>query len=76
MKSLKTTLAAATLIMAVSVSVFAGDIHTPGATPPPPPPPSESCIAAAETPDDLSGSGVMQISRLALNLVLAALSLR
>lgn len=44
MKSLKPILAAAIFTLALSISAYAGNIHTPGCTEPPPPPPAQSGV--------------------------------
>jgi len=50
MKKLQELCAATALLFVLSVSVLAGNIHTPGvATPPPPPPEAATMTAANET---------------------------
>lgn len=68
MKTLKAICTAAILALALSVPVYAGDVHTPGYTAPPPPPPPtnitvEINMPTATSPDlgDISTPGFADI---------------
>ncbi len=79
MKTVKSILATAILGLAVSLPVYAGDVHTPGAPlPQPPPPPTEpATIAPGEigSPGAAAGTEDLELSELALDILWAALSL-
>ncbi len=83
MKTLKTTLASIILTLAVGISVYGGDVHTPaGPTPPPPPATCSTCENDGSTtpPSQTTLNGSAEGSYaapgdIAVDLLLALLSL-
>ncbi|MGH9969703.1 MAG: hypothetical protein ACREBG_18180 [Pyrinomonadaceae bacterium] len=75
MKTIKPILTATILSLALFVPVYAGDMSTPGAAPPPPPPPAICTTGDIQTPTKTTAPGDIGTPGIALNLLLAVLSL-
>jgi hypothetical protein len=69
MKRLPKFLAAACLLLALSISAFAGDIGCPDAPPPPPPPPFEADLTVASVVGDAVTQSMLDILQNVLSLI-------
>jgi hypothetical protein len=78
MKQLQRLTRAAVLVLAVTMSAFAGEIPIPGAVPPPPPPASALSTTPGEIPTggagDAAGLTTQLLEELALDLLQRLLS--
>jgi hypothetical protein len=77
MKKAKRFLVTITLTLALGITAYGGDMHTPTAVPPPPPPPESATIdnAGAICVADTTEPGDVGSSELSFEILLALLSL-